>query len=56
MYNMIYYINFNNFNNNCSDGKYDLDFKNKSDSKDKRQIISTEALTNFTKKSLKNFQ
>ncbi|KAL5242974.1 hypothetical protein ACI65C_010384 [Semiaphis heraclei] len=37
------------------DGKYDLDFKNKSDSKDKSQIISTEALTDLYKEFIKEF-
>jgi enolase len=52
---MIYNINSNNFNNNCSDGKYDLDFKNKLDSKDKSQIISTETLTDVYKEIIKAF-
>jgi enolase len=55
MYNMIYYMNSNNFYNNFSDRKYDLDLKNKSENKDKRQIISTEALTNFYKEIIKEF-
>ncbi|XP_026816002.1 enolase isoform X1 [Rhopalosiphum maidis] len=37
------------------DGKYDLDFKNKSDTKDKSQIISTEALTELYKEFIKEF-
>lgn len=42
--------------NGCSsDGKYDLDFKNKSESKDKSQIISTEALTDLYKEFIKEY-
>lgn len=37
------------------EGKYDLDFKNKSASKDKSQIISTEALTSLYKEFIKDF-
>ncbi|XP_050546725.1 enolase [Daktulosphaira vitifoliae] len=37
------------------DGKYDLDFKNKSDSKDKNQIISTEQLTDLYKEFIKEY-
>lgn len=56
MYNCVYvFYNFNNRHNNYSDGKYDLDFKNKSDSKDKSQIISTEALTDLYKEFIKEF-
>lgn len=38
-----------------SDGKYDLDFKNNSETKDKSQIISTEALTDLYKEFIKEF-
>ncbi|XP_050531467.1 enolase-like isoform X2 [Daktulosphaira vitifoliae] len=37
------------------DGKYDLDFKNKSKSKDKSQIISTEKLTALYKEFINKF-
>ncbi|XP_050053619.1 enolase-like isoform X2 [Aphis gossypii] len=36
-------------------GKYDLDFKNKSDSKDKTLSISTEALIELYKEFIKEF-
>ncbi|KAE9526827.1 hypothetical protein AGLY_013475 [Aphis glycines] len=37
------------------DGKYDLDFKNKSKTKDKSLILSTEALTGLYKEFIKEF-
>lgn len=37
------------------DGKYDLDFKNKSNTKDKSQIVSTEALTDLYKVFINEF-
>lgn len=50
-----YYDFYNITNNNYSDGKYDLDFKNKSETKDKSQTISTEALTNLYLEFIKEF-
>lgn len=47
-----FYIGYNYFN---SDGKYDLDFKNKSSTKDLSQTISTEALTDLYKEFIKEF-
>lgn len=52
---VIDYYYLNNINYNCSDGKYDLDFKNKSKTKDKSLILSTEALTGLHKELIKEF-
>jgi len=48
-----YYLN--NLNCYCSVGKYYLDFKYKSDSKDKTLSISTEALIELYKEFIKEF-